>query len=366
MLHEFIDAHRDELVTRTTLRAHGRPSGQADHPMQHGVPVFLEQLAHTLRVESGPRPYMSEPIADLSATATRHGAELLAAGCNVSQVVHTYGDVCQAVTELAAEQDAPITTGEFHTLNLCLDTGIAEAVTEHARLTAQHRSDDEVERFGHAAHELRDLLSSAMLAFQALKSGAGMDSTAGAVMDRSLASLESVIDSMLTEVRLGTAAPRRETLNVASLLAEVGDVSTLHADARRIRFAVLPVDPALTVVGDPELLRSALMNLVHNGFKNTPAGGAVTISARADNRRLILEVQDQCGGLAERHHEMFKVFGKRRGQDQSGLGLGLSMVRQAVLAHGGDVHVRNLPGEGCVFAIDVPLAPGLLYQVASR
>jgi hypothetical protein len=54
----------------------------------------------------------------------------------VSQVVHDYGDICQAITELALDQKAPITVKEFHTLNRCLDAAIAEAVTEHARLTA--------------------------------------------------------------------------------------------------------------------------------------------------------------------------------------------------------------------------------------
>ena len=54
----------------------------------------------------------------------------------MSQVVHDYGDVCQAITELALERKAPITVKEFHTLNRCLDTAIAEAVTEHARVIA--------------------------------------------------------------------------------------------------------------------------------------------------------------------------------------------------------------------------------------
>src|SRR5207248_11266771 len=62
---------------------------------------------------------------------------LLALGFNVSQVVHDYGDICQAITELALDQNAPIAIEEFHTLNRCLDTAIAEALTEHARLTAQ-------------------------------------------------------------------------------------------------------------------------------------------------------------------------------------------------------------------------------------
>ena len=58
-------------------------------------------------------------------------------GFNISQVVHDYGDICQAITEVAVEQNVPITTEEFHTLNRCLDTAIAEAVTEHARITAE-------------------------------------------------------------------------------------------------------------------------------------------------------------------------------------------------------------------------------------
>ena len=64
-------------------------------------------------------------------------------GFTVSQVVHDYGDICQAITELAVEQNAPITTKEFHILNRCLDTAIADAVTEHARITAESRSADD-------------------------------------------------------------------------------------------------------------------------------------------------------------------------------------------------------------------------------
>ena len=98
------------------------------------------------------------------------------------------------------------------------------------------------------------------------------------------------------------------------------------------------------------------MNLLHNGFKNTPAGGLVVLRARAEDRRLILEVEDECGGFPESKGDLFQVFGDRRGSDRSGLGLGLSIARKAMRAHGGDIHVRNIPGKGCVFVIEVPLA----------
>ena len=61
-----------------------------------------------------------------------HGHDLLLQGFTISQVVHDYGDVCQSVTDLAVETDAPISSDDFRTLNRCLDDAIAGAVTEYA------------------------------------------------------------------------------------------------------------------------------------------------------------------------------------------------------------------------------------------
>ena len=130
----------------------------------------------------------------------------------------------------------------------------------------------------------------------------------------------------------------------------------LHSEYRGIRLTVLPVDPALAVDADPQLLTSAVMNLLHNAFKNTRVGGTVILRAYAQGTRLLVDIQDECGGIPESKGDLFQPFGERRGVDRSGLGLGLSIARQAVRAHGGDIRIRNMPGEGCVFTIDVPLA----------
>ena len=66
------------------------------------------------------------------------------------------------------------------------------------------------------------------------------------------------------------------------------------------------------------------------------------------------EIEDECGGIPESKAGLFQAFGERRGADRSGLGL--FIVRQAVRAHGGDITIRNMPGRGGIFAIDVPLA----------
>jgi|SRR5688572_8666658 len=117
MLHEFITIYRDDIVARTQERVRARPWPSVSHlEMEHGVPPFLTQLSETLRLESTPDPF---PSGAISSGAARHGAELLAAGFSVAQAVHDYGDICQAITEIAVEHDAPITVAEFHTVNRC-------------------------------------------------------------------------------------------------------------------------------------------------------------------------------------------------------------------------------------------------------
>ena len=126
--------HREAIIAKTRLKVSTRawpPASTVE--LENGVPLFLTQLAETLRFEGTPTPFSPTAI---GASATQHGGDLLALGFTVSQVVHDYGDICQAVTELADELDVPITASEFHILNRSLDTAIAEAVTEHARITA--------------------------------------------------------------------------------------------------------------------------------------------------------------------------------------------------------------------------------------
>src|SRR6202044_3581400 len=121
---------------------------------------FVDVLRHAL-------PATSDAM---DRTAAMHGAELLSRGYTIAQVVHDYGDVCQAITELALETGAPITTDEFHTLNRSLDDAIAEAVTEYSRLRDASIAEGETERSGVFVHELRNKIAAALLAFQTIRS----------------------------------------------------------------------------------------------------------------------------------------------------------------------------------------------------
>ena len=129
----------------------------------------------------------------------------------------------------------------------------------------------------------------------------------------------------------------------------------MHADSRKIELVVDSVDPALVIDVDPQLLTSALMNLLHKAFKYTPRPGRVALRTRSEQGHILIEVEDGCGGFPETV-ELFRAFGDRRGSDRSGLGLGLSISRKAVAANGGEIRAVNLPGKGCIFTIDLPVA----------
>ena len=104
MLHEFIAANRDEIILRCQAKVATRsvPPPQ-EAPNDHGVPVFLNQLQEALRLGQITSP-------EIGKSAIKHGHDLLLQGFTVSQVVHDYGDVCQAITELAVELKEPIST----------------------------------------------------------------------------------------------------------------------------------------------------------------------------------------------------------------------------------------------------------------
>ncbi len=355
MLHEFITTYRDAIITRTREKLTDRPWPLVStSELEHGVPLFLSQLSETLRWETTPTPFSQNAI---GASAVKHGRELRALGFNISQVVHDYGDICQAITEVAVEQHVPITTEEFHTLNRCLDTAIAEAVTEHARITSESRSSEEIERSGQLAHEIRDILNTALLAFHTLKLGTvAVNGSTGTVLGRSLMSLRDLVDNTLSDVRMAANIQRSERVPVAAFLSEIAVVANLHAESRALQFALEQVNPQLAVNADPQLLASAVMNLLNNAFKYTRAGGRVVLRALCDDGRVRIEIEDECGGIPDSTDDPFKTFADRRRNDRTGLGLGLSIARKAVRMHGGEIHFRNLPGKGCVFVIEMPLA----------
>jgi signal transduction histidine kinase len=180
-----------------------------------------------------------------------------------------------------------------------------------------------------------------------------MTGATGAILKRSLAAMGNLIAGALAEVRSG-APDSREEFDVASFIADAQATAQLQASRSEIALHVPPVDAKLYVQGNRELLLAALTNLLQNAFKFTRARTEVTLSVHAFGDLILIEVQDQCGGLPlGRADKMFTPF-TQRSEDRSGLGLGLSIARQSIEADRGTLSVRDLPGAGCVFTISLP------------
>jgi signal transduction histidine kinase len=355
VLHEFITSSKNEILERARAKVQARhfPPCSTDE-LESGLPLFLTQLAETLRLREAPEPFSPTAI---GISAGKHGLDLLQQGWTIAQVVHDYGDICQAVTEVAVERKLAIRSEDFKTLNLCLDNAIASAVTEFSREhDEQTVSHGEAERLGSLTHELRNLLSTALLSYEALTSGrVGIGGSTGGILGRSLSGLRDLVDTTISEVRLSAGTHEAQRISLAKLLHEVESAASLHARQREVglSFAFPAADMFVDV--DRQLLSSALLNLLQNAFKYTIPHGHVAVRTVAGDGKICVEVEDECGGLPDKNAETyFSPFGERRGKNRSGLGLGLSISRKAVRKYGGDIHVRNLPGKGCVFIVELP------------
>lgn len=197
-----------------------------------------------------------------------------------------------------------------------------------------------------------------MLSFAAVKSGrVAVGGSTGAITERSLMGMRDLLDTTIAEVRLAAGDQEPKRMSVARFMRDVEGAASLQAAQREIGLTFGSVPEDVMVNADPQLLSSALFNLLQNGFKYSVPHGNVTVRTVCGDRHVHIEVEDECGGLPEQNAEaFFTPFGARRGKDRSGLGLGLNISRKAVKAFGGEILVRNLPGKGCVFTIALPMA----------
>ena len=351
MLHEFLAQNFDQLVSRAKANASARP-WPSTH-LESGTELLLAQLRDALRGElrrcpsptggsAPPRPGTRAP------SWRRAGPSRRSSTTTVPSASRSRSSPSRRDRRSAWRSSAP--------LNRCLDAAIAQGVTEYARLKDEATSHREVERLAQVGHDLRTELQTALLSFRALKTGkAAIDGSAGDALGRSLVHLRDLIDTSLSEGRL--AATSRVSL--AAFVHEVAVAAHPDAEHREIRLTIEPGDPALAVDVDPQLLASALMNLLQNAFKYTRAHGCVTLRARSENGRALVEVEDECGGMLTSEGAPHRALGDRRGSDRSAPGRGLSSSRRTVQANGGEIHARNLPGKGCVFGIQLPVAAPL-------
>lgn len=380
MLHEFLKENQYEILKMTetkTLELAGIRS--SSDLLKQGLPIFYKQLIEVLIMEKG-KPDESHKAkdkraiaatnsneqdmanaegrpdeADVAKEAGFHGHELMRLGYTLSHVVHAYGSMCQSITELATIKKARISADEFHDLNRCLDIAIAGAVTGFQHHQDAKDTNREIEHIGFLAHELRNALMSVSVSLEMIKSGTvGFGGSTGQVLDRNLRRIQDLVDRSLTEVRLQVDPKvRAQEIDMLHMVNQV--VITAKEEARRKKQTIaINVERELIIMADHQLIYSALSNLVQNAIKFTPSNKQIEIRGKFQDKKVVIEVEDSCGGLPPNSaKELFKVY-EQHHENKTGMGLGLAITKKAVTLNNGTIEVADLPGKGCVFTMRFP------------
>lgn len=349
-LHAFMSQNRSRILAMCLEKIKESFAEASDEELLRGLEGVLEEIIRALRRDAG-LPAES-PLPERSPSAVKHGGLRQYRGDAVERIARDFGSISQSVGELGARQGLRFAASEYQIFNECIDEAIASALEQFSSQDQRKQEAETAQRVGFIAHELRNALSSARMAFDMLRRGqVGVQSKTGDVLGRGLVRLESLINQMLlaTQLQAGIKpAPKR--MQLLDLLLRVEE---LTVPERNIHLSV-EVDEGVEVDADERLLVSALGNLLQNAFKFTRPGGQIILRGRRKAAAVYIEVEDECGGLPPgKQEELFAPY-VQRGTDRRGLGLGLAITRDAVQAHGGELLVRNLPRKGCVFTVKLP------------
>lgn len=164
----------------------------------------------------------------------------------------------------------------------------------------------------------------------------------------------------LAQIESGTIARHLSPVDLKSVVDEAVNTAVTQKRATSDIAVQTRVDPGLPpFLGDRDRLAQMLINLLDNAVRHTPAGGRVSIAAGRDGDQVLLEVADTGPGIPADHlphiFERFYRVDRARNAAQGGSGLGLSIVRQIVQSHSGDIQVISQPGKGTRFLVRLPL-----------
>ena len=314
VLHKFLKQNTKEILAICAAKSKELAGVRAtSEELKRGLPIFLTQLQTVLEhtpaeptesqidraamiraADANDEPAIAcasgRPFdAEVAQTAGAHGVELQKCGYTLSHVVHAYGSMCQAITELAIEKGAPIAPSEFKKMNRCLDVAIAGAVTTFQARTSGADSSREVQHLGFLAHELRNALTTVNVSLRLIRNGVvGFNGSTGQVLDRGLKQIQELIDRSLTEVRLRVdPTVHAEPSFLRQLVDQIAVTAEVEAQKKNQKLEI-DVDPTLVVEADPYLLYSALSNIIQNAIKFTPSGGKIRVRGTLEGARGLL------------------------------------------------------------------------------
>jgi signal transduction histidine kinase len=212
------------------------------------------------------------------------------------------------------------------------------------------------------AHELRQPLSTMLAAVEVVRVAPDTESArrAADVMRRQLDQMSRLVEDLVDAARWahGKVALHRRRVDLSTVIAEAAAEAEAAA-AQRGQMLVVPGEQTpIWVDGDRQRLLQVVSNLLRNAVKYTQCGGRITVVAERRPRTVSLHVIDNGRGIAlDALPHVFELFSQMRPKEGTGLGIGLSIVREIVALHGGSIEARSQgASQGSEFIVELPLA----------
>jgi signal transduction histidine kinase len=254
-------------------------------------------------------------------------------------------------------------TAELALANQALQTEVAERIRAEEALRETDRRKDEF--LLTLAHELRNPLVPIRNALEIMRLSGNQPTvveSSRAMIERQIKQMVRLIDDLLDMARIsrGTIQLKRERVEVSRVVASaVESCRPLIDSAGHLLTVSLPDEP-IVVDADPTRLTQILLNLLNNAAKYTEPGGSIWLTAARDGSDVVFRIKDRGIGipadLLPKIFEMLTQVGRSHDGTQSGLGIGLSLVKTLVHLHGGSVEAHSAgPGQGSEFIVRLPL-----------
>jgi two-component system OmpR family sensor kinase len=337
------------------FRVYAVPTG--DESGITGIAIPLEDVEHTLHrlfvIEALVVGGVLAALAVLAWWLVRLGLRPL------DRIAATAGAIAQG--DLSRRVTPADERTEVGRLGLALNAMLAQI---EKAFRAQQASEDKLRRFlADASHELRTPLASIRGYAELFRLGASKDpekvAASMARIESEAARMGELVENLLTLARLDQLPEvARKRVDVAELVGEAVQDARASAPERRIE---LHTDGAVSVMGDPSQLKQVVSNLLRNALVHTPNGTDINVDVGIAASEAVVAVRDRGRGLpAGDSDALFERFWRAepgRGRGPAGAGLGLSIVKAIVEAHGGSVKAENAPGGGAVFTVRLPRSP---------
>ena len=355
-LAEIIDKNRAEIERRwleQVQRVLVKTPEVAITQLRDGIPDYLQALVKLLS-SGGEHEIGTTATSAWQDVAREHGITRVRIGFDISELVREFV-ILRHVIDTVVEEKQETEHGPAALLADSLDAAIMAAVQAYVDARDHQARRTQAQNIAFLTHELRNPLSTAVLALAQLHRHAHPEQRALLdTLERSTKKLSELIDSVLLTqtLEVGKVEVRPTEVTLSQILEPALEASRQMASQKHLSFHA-SYDPNSTVKLDQLLTRSAISNLADNAAKYTDSGG-VEITVEERSERLIVHFRDTCAGIsADELQTIFEPF-ERGHTGKAGTGLGLAIARRAVEAQGGSIHAESSGKDGCHFWVDLP------------